>query len=181
MTIIYLTTEHNVICQFFCGPLYYDDSHNMTVEAIDCFESITRNMVTVVRNGLTWHTHLAHPKNEILPNIFFTPTSKNQFSSQLKKFLYFPEKVTSFPPEENISYNYQKTKIFETKNFLYLHKKVRVLHFRCVLNTAWLFSMLAKPNMVFNNLISSLTKNISPSFFCELVLFFHILFFSILN
>ena len=46
LTVICLTAEHFVVCQFFWGTIHYDNSDCMTVETIGCSASIPRNMVT---------------------------------------------------------------------------------------------------------------------------------------
>ena len=88
----------------------------------------------------------------------------------LKKFLKLNQKNQIFKSKKN-SYNYrnnfpdQKFVILIWKtDFLYSREKIKLLHFRCVLNTA--IFMLAKLNRVFNKQQSV--------FICEAVLFFHI-------
>lgn len=46
LTVVCLTAEHFAVWQFFWSAILYDNSHCMTVEAIDCSASIPRNMVT---------------------------------------------------------------------------------------------------------------------------------------
>lgn len=45
MTVICLSEKHNIYW-FFWGPVHYDASHGISVEAIDCSAIIPRNMMT---------------------------------------------------------------------------------------------------------------------------------------
>ena len=54
--------------------------------------------------------------------IIFTPTLKNQFSTQRKNFLCLP-KIYNIQPKEKISYNYPKNNNFPNKKFLILAQK----------------------------------------------------------
>ena len=40
MAVTCFTAEHNIICQFFFGPVHYYNSHSMSMEVIDSSASI---------------------------------------------------------------------------------------------------------------------------------------------
>ena len=73
-----------------------------------------------------------------------------------KSFLHLSEKK-KFLKFLIINIKKKETKIFFIlvwkNNFSYLRKNVKALHFKCVLDTAPLFFMSAKPSRVFNRLM----------------------------
>lgn len=81
------------------------------------------NSLLVVGNGFVWHTHLAHPhKRNSYPIIFYTYPKTPNFSNNKTNF-----------------WNCRNKTIYQTKYFLYFRKKIKELHFRCVLNTLCYF------------------------------------------
>ena len=142
ITLYYIMIYYNIL---YCALLYY---------TIILFEM----MISVVDDAVTWHTQtkkillkIFFPKRKfLLPypswKIFFQtkkifkPAWNNQFFNQRKNVLYLPEKSD----QRKNSYNYWKKQYSKGKiiifvwktNFLYILKKVKELHFRCVLNMA---------------------------------------------
>ena len=77
---------------------------------------------------------------------------RTDFLPLRKKFLYLPEKVINFPLEEKIFYDCQEKQFSKQKIsytclkpiLLHFLEKVKVLNFRCVLNSAPPFFYVSK-------------------------------------
>ena len=87
----------------------------------------------------------------------FYTLPKNRFFTRRKNFLYLSEKNNQkktfiITGKNNFSNKRFLIPVWETI-FLYFREKVKGLHFRCILNTALLFFMLAKLDRVFEKLM----------------------------
>lgn len=109
----------------------------------------------VVDSGFTWLTKKKkfYPKNFVYffwTKKLFTSAWNNPFFTWRINFLRLPETVMNF---------------LYFSSFLHLYEKVKLLHFRRVLNTALLIFMLAKLYIVFN-LTEIYVKNFIVLFCC---------------
>ena len=93
---------------------------------------------------------------------------KTNFFTQRTNFLYLPEKITDFPLNQKISYNYQKIQFSK--------QKISYTFNTCTFNMARLFFILAK----LSKQIRVLTNNIQ-SLFVKYFCFPYFTFFSIIN
>ena len=101
------------------------------------------------------------PKKKFLPKNFLH-SKKTHFSNKRffmsvsmnrlpKKSNFYPKISYTCPKENNFLNGITRKNSFTNKDFLILTRKVKAPHFRCVLDTALLFFMLAK-------IIRALTK-----------------------
>ena len=112
---------------------------------------------------------LISPKNNFCKGKnFLDMPRKTNFFTQRTNFLYLPEKITDFPLNQKISYNYQKIQ-FSKQRISYTFNT-------CTFNTARLFFILAK----LSKQIRVLTNNIQ-SLFVKYFCFPYFTFFSIIN
>ena len=98
------------------------------------------HLTTIVVNyWFTWYAHMVHPKKK---NSTRKNSSETFVSHVWKNQLFSQNKILILSVRDT--------------NFLYLRVKGKALYFRCVLNTALLFFVLAKTNRVFRKLIKVL-------------------------